>query len=255
MFDRLSCSYGSGVDQEWAADKLERFISAIDTLMDPDFRGREDEFDNKARALEPVVQIIMEAVAPGLSKYESPDDARIERWSIRWRPAKNAALWALGLVKDGAEAKERMRPDAPELLADQLHEWVWEAARPMWEASSYSTAVLWAAQSINARLQQKLNRYDISDATLCSEAFKIDEPKAERPRLRFHGDRTSETWRSLQEGAGFFGRGCFQAIRNPVAHSHQHPVSEQEALEELAALSQLARWIDQCTVETASITA
>jgi uncharacterized protein Ymh len=240
------------VDQEWAAIQLESFVSAIDTLMEFGRAGHlvADKADNTVRALEPVVQIIMEAVAPGLSKYESPDDA--ETWAIRWRPAKNAALRALGLVKSGAEAKERMRPDAPKLAADQLHEWVWAAARPMWEAGSYSTAVLWAAQSINTRLQQKLNRQEISDATLCGEAFSTDEPKPGRPRLRFDGDRTSETWKSLQEGAGFLGRGCFRAMRNPVAHNHQHPVNQQEALEELAALSRLARWIDQCKVETAS---
>lgn len=252
------------MDREWATWRLEQFVQLADLLMELDRAGSvvagdegetfrlahdTDEADNKVRAVEPVVQIIMDAVAPGLSTYESPDDA--ETWAIRWRPAKNAALRALGLVRDGAEAKECMRPDAPELSADRLHEWVWEAARPMWEANSYPTAVLHAAQSINARLQQKLERYDASDANLCGEAFSTDEPKVGRPRLRFDGDRTSETWRSLQEGAGFFGRGCFRAIRNPIAHNHQHPVSQQEALEQLAAFSRLAWWIDQCGVETA----
>lgn len=191
----------------------------------------------------------MEALEPGLSAYESADSA--ENWAIRWRPAKNAALRALGLAKSGAEAKEQLRPDAPDLVADQFHAWVWEAARPMWEAESQSTAVFHAAQAINARLQQKLSRFDISDASLCGEAFSADPPKEARPRLRFSGDRTSETWKSLQVGAGFFGRGCFQAIRNPPAHNHQHHLNQQEALEMLAALSLLSRWIDECQVEAA----
>jgi uncharacterized protein (TIGR02391 family) len=121
----------------------------------------------------------------------------------------------------------------------------------MWEANSYSMAVLHAAQSINVRLQQKIGRTDTSDANLCGEAFSIDGPKVGRSRLRFDGDRTSETWRSLQEGAGFFGRGCFRAMRNPVAHNHQYPITQQEALEQLSALSLLARWIDECVVEVA----
>jgi uncharacterized protein (TIGR02391 family) len=120
----------------------------------------------------------------------------------------------------------------------------------MWEANAYSEAVEAAAKSINARLQQKLGRFDISDTDLCLQAFSKDEPKEGRPRLRFDGDRTSETWRSRQEGAGAFGRGCFQAIRNPIAHGHEHRLTQQAALEQLAALSQLARWIDECTVET-----
>jgi hypothetical protein len=122
----------------------------------------------------------------------------------------------------------------------------------MWEAGSPATAVLHAAQAINARLQQKLGRIDISDATLCGEAFSTDPPREGRPRLRFSGDRTSETWKSQQVGAGFFGRGCFQAIRNPPAHNYQHPVSQQQALEMLAALSLLARWVDEGQVEASS---
>jgi hypothetical protein len=253
------------VDREWAERQLEAFIGAIDTLEQMGRVGSliadsesqmlklgndADETDNVIRSHEPIAELIMEAVQPGLSAYENADSA--DQWSVRWRPAKNAALRALGLVKTGAEAKEQLRPDAPDLVADQLQAWVWDAARPMWEANSPGTAVLHAAQAINARLQQKLGRFDISDATLCGEAFSTDPPKEGRPRLRFSGDRTSETWKSQQVGAGFFGRGCFQAIRNPPAHNHEHPVSHQLALEMLAALSLLARWVDECQVETAN---
>jgi hypothetical protein len=223
------------MDREWAAKQLQNFTGAIGSLDEFDRIGHliagderqmaqldsdRDETDDGVRALEPIAQIVMEAVEPGLSSYESADLA--ENWAIRWRPAKNAALRALGLVTSGAEAREKMQPDAPNLLADQLHPWVWEAARPMWEAGSRPTSVLHAAQAVNARLQQKLGRADISDAALCTEAFSTDDPKAGRLRLRFDGDRNSETWRSMQAGAASFGRGCFQAIRNPVAHSHQN---------------------------------
>jgi uncharacterized protein (TIGR02391 family) len=251
------------VDQKWAARQLAAFSWAIDNLVDRErtrgtWAGNEretlrvereiEEAESEIRTLEPVAQIVMDAVLPGLSGYERPEDS--DAWPIRWRPAKSAALRALGLVTNGAEAKERVRPDAPELVADRLHIWVWEPARPMLAASSYATAVLHAAQSVNSRLQQKLGRHDISDAKLVTEAFSLEAPKPGRPRLRFGGDRTSETWRSLQEGSGAFGRGCFQAVRNPIAHDHRHPVSEQEALEQLAALSVLARWIDSCAVES-----
>jgi hypothetical protein len=39
--------------------------------------------------------------------------------------------------------------------------------------------------------------------------------------------------------------GCAQGIRNPQAHPSED-ITEQEALEQLAALSVLARWVDQC---------
>jgi hypothetical protein len=250
------------VDREWAAAQLDDFVGAIDSLDELERIGHliagdetqmlrleadANETENTVRSREPIAQLIMESVEPGLSAYQSADSS--DTWAIRWRPAKGAALRALGLVKSGAEAKEQLRPDAPDLVADQLHIWVWEAARPMWEAGSQSTAVLHAAQAINARLQQKLSRFDISDASLCVEAFSTDAPKEGRSRLRFSGDRTSETWKSLQLGAASFRRGCFQAIRNPLAHNHQYDCSQQEALERLAALSLLARWVDECKIE------
>jgi hypothetical protein len=44
----------------------------------------------------------------------------------------------------------------------------------------------------------------------------------------------------------------FMAIRNVIAHEAEEELTEYEALEQLAALSLLARWIDLCSVETAT---
>ena len=143
----------------------------------------------------------------------------------------------------------RMRSDAPDLAADRFHPWVWAAAQPMWEAGSHREAVTAAARSVNARLQQKIARHDISDLKLCRAVFSMDPSKPDQPRLRFPGNRSSETWRSRQIGAGEFGAGCFQAIRNPLAHEHNYDIPAQHALEQLAAFSVLARWIEECVVE------
>ena len=43
------------------------------------------------------------------------------------------------------------------------------------------------------------------------------------------------------------GMGCAQGIRNPQTHPSDD-ITEQEALEQLAALSVLARWVDECDV-------
>jgi hypothetical protein len=50
------------------------------------------------------------------------------------------------------------------------------------------------------------------------------------------------------------GTGCFEGLRNPAAYEHELRLPEQIALEQLAAFSLLARWIDECTVETAPTT-
>ena len=47
-----------------------------------------------------------------------------------------------------------------------------------------------------------------------------------------------------------FGAGCFEGIRNPAAHEEQLDISNQVMLEQLTTFSLLARWIDECTVET-----
>lgn len=98
---------------------------------------------------------------------------------------------------------------------------------------------------MNARLQQKLERHNSSDTTLRREAFSRDDPAPGRPRLRFPGDRSSETWRSRQNGGVKFGAGCFEGLRNPAAHEHDLQLPEQVALEQLAAFSVLARPLDR----------
>jgi hypothetical protein len=45
-----------------------------------------------------------------------------------------------------------------------------------------------------------------------------------------------------------FAEGCYAAIRTPVSHDELDELPEHEALEQLAALSVLARWVDNSTV-------
>jgi hypothetical protein len=57
----------------------------------------------------------------------------------------------------------------------------------------------------------------------------------------------------MRQGVSDFGAGCFSAIRNPLGHRPNEEVEldEQTALERLAALSLLVRWIDEAQVERA----
>jgi hypothetical protein len=195
----------------------------------------------------------MNAAKHGLGNYVKVEDTHFshysdEYWDLNVKPW---ALQAIGVHELGAEARERMRPESPDLVADQLHPWVWEAAAPLWKAGSTQEAVHAAARSVNARLQQKLDRRSISDTALCREAFTLKDPEQGHPRLRFPGDPTSDTWRSRQQGAMEFGAGCFGGIRNPAAHEDKLCLNEQTALEQLAAFSVLARWIHECSVMAA----
>ncbi|MYE61489.1 MAG: hypothetical protein F4235_05505 [Candidatus Dadabacteria bacterium] len=59
--------------------------------------------------------------------------------------------------------------------------------------------------------------------------------------------RRNKSWTSAHQGAMNFGQGCALSIRNLNAHGTRE-LPEQEALEYLAALSVLARWVDECDV-------
>lgn len=119
----------------------------------------------------------------------------------------------------------------------------------MWGLGSAQEAVNAVAWSVNARLQQKLGRHN---AARCREAFSLKGDEWGRPRLRFPGDRDTDTWASRQEGAMSFGAGCYMGIRNPTVHEDGLDLPAQVALEQLAAFSVLARWIDECDVEVAT---
>lgn len=129
---------------------------------------------------------------------------------------------------------------------------MWEPAAPLWGAEARQDAVLAAARTVNRRLQQKLGRHDIGEMDLCMQAFDMKDPVAGKPRLRFDGDHNTPTWRARQEAAKYLAAGAFLALRNVAAHEDEVTWTEQEALEHLATLSVLARWIEQCTVERAT---
>jgi hypothetical protein len=245
------------MDREWTADRLREFVQDIDALVDHDFDPWNSDINpgrlDNAIAIELVMRDLMNAARSGLGDYAPPEAVSKTYVDADYWEAfpKKAALQAIGVLTLGAEAHEKLRPDSPDLVADQFHPWVWEAAAPMWFAGSRQEAVNATARSVNARLQQKLGRHNASEATLVREAFSLDAPATGRPRLRFPGDRASDTWRSRQQGGMQLGAGCFAGIRNPAAHEDGLVLTEQVALEQLAAFSLLARWIDECEVETA----
>jgi hypothetical protein len=48
-----------------------------------------------------------------------------------------------------------------------------------------------------------------------------------------------------------FAEGLFAGVRNPLAHESDTDLDEEVALEYLAAISVLARWVDEAVVVTA----
>lgn len=143
---------------------------------------------------------------------------------------------------------------SPRITALSLYHLIWGAAETQWTLGQPHEAVLAAAKAVNSQLQAKVSRRDVSEADLVKQAFSEKAPEPGKPRLRFNAIEDEKTRESMRGGALKFGSGCFCAIRNPVGHlpNEQIEMTEHEALERLAALSLLARFIDDADVETAN---
>lgn len=170
----------------------------------------------------------------------------------RWTRHREAAIRAREELIRAEEVKENLGENAPELSAAELHPWIWSGASSLWQSDHYREAVEGAIKKLNAETQNKVGRRDVSETDLFKQAFSLDDAKVGKARLRRVTPDDSDTYKSVQRGAMTFAEGVFAGIRNPLSHEADHELSEQEALEYLAALSVLARWVDGSEVETAS---
>jgi hypothetical protein len=169
--------------------------------------------------------------------------------STSWSSTRSAVLRVRGQLSHGEERRRIFpEPQGPRIQADQLHPTVWDAAKLLWSDNHRRAAIQAAGTAVDTMLQAKLNRYDLSGHALVTQSFSLDAPKPDEPRLRFKGFTPgSDNYKSAHVGAMSFGQGCMMAIRNLATHDLDEP-PEQEALERLAALSVLARWIDAAEV-------
>ena len=193
---------------------------------------------------------LIEEIAEAVDRDEGRD---------RFKPHGNEWQWAnayppterLAGILDQQETREALfEPSGPRLQADRLHRWVWDAAKNLWDDGHYGPAVHDATKAVERQTQIKLNRLDLDGKDLYAHAFSTKDPEVGAPRLRFAKiDKTKQLkrWTSAHEGAQYLGMGCAQGIRNAQAHGTDD-LDEQEALEQLAALSVLARWVESSSV-------
>ncbi|OLZ59578.1 TIGR02391 family protein [Amycolatopsis keratiniphila] len=242
----------SQLNREWAIGKLKDFIEVADLTYVPDAPNTigfwHYEFTNsktEVLAAAQIVEQILDRALPGWRTAEWEEPARQPMWRER-----EAAHRAIAQLEAQQELADNLGSGAPQLDAATLHPWVWGSVQGLWSSGHYREAIGAAARAINAQAQAKLGRRDASEAKLLSDAFSTNAPASGHPRLRIVADDGGDSFRSLHDGAGNFARGVFSAIRNPNAHEDGDEISESEALEQLAAFSILARWVDSATVET-----
>jgi hypothetical protein len=164
---------------------------------------------------------------------------------------RRAILRAEGILADREALAKALGPQGPELRATGLHPWVWETAAPLWASNHYRQAVATAAGNVSLKVQSKLDRWDVADDALMTEALSEKAPAPGKPRLRVPATPGRPFEEALQSGTLFYARGVYSIIRNPATHNVTEDWAEQRALEALAALSVLARVLDAATVQKA----
>jgi hypothetical protein len=157
--------------------------------------------------------------------------------------ARSAVERALGILRDQAEWRARLAPDAPSVIADQFHPSVWNAASAIWDTGQFRVAVQQAAVSLSAHIAAKAIS-SLTERELVQLVLKADAPGPGQTRLHLPGDKTTRTWRSRQDGLHLMAQGAFAGIRNVATHTSDE-WTEQIALEHLAVLSVVARWTDE----------
>ena len=238
------------INVEWARAELEKFRAAARPVRhdsgydyDPSYWTTAEDQETvlaQAHVVEPILCRLVPDW-PTMPVHGTNDS---------WDQHREGCTRALVALDREQEIRENLGEDAaPQLDASHLHPWVWEGARSLWQSGHYGEAVRAASRKVNAEAQNKLGRRDAAETTLLKSAFSTDPAKPGQPRLRLHPNDGSDTFRSLHAGAGAFAHGCYGALRNPGSHDPQDELPQDQALEQLAAFSILARWIDQAELE------
>lgn len=239
------------LDTEWAIAEIDKFLRVTDQVVPSSrggvafigtvMRGSHTEAAERAH----VVEKILDRVLPSWSKSRPERDGK-----YAW--LRDQASRAKAALQRETELAEKLGDDAPDMDAANLHPWAWENGSSYWNTGHFHQAVMQAAIRINAETQAKLGRMDVSETALFNEAFSLSAPKPGVPRLRLADESGGKTYGNLHRGARAFAEGLYAAIRNPGMHVPQESAGgeEQLALEQLAAFSLLARWVDEADVET-----
>jgi uncharacterized protein (TIGR02391 family) len=242
-------------DAEWAGSRLRFFIHAADAASSPQARPSRTVKDTDPELLESTaaarakaVEPILDRTIPNWRTVPPPEPKSTSPWA-QHRAVAHRALTALQLE---TELQDALCEVIPITHAGRLHPWVWQAARSRWASGHYSDAVVAALKKVNAEAQNKTGRHTITEADLFKQLFSPDPPKSGMPRLRLRDDEGSDTFKSAHRGAMALAEGLFAGIRNVVSHTvAETEPDEQHALEQLAAVSVLARWVHDARVETA----
>lgn len=138
------------------------------------------------------------------------------------------------------EAEARVRTIQFKFRDRRMHPEVLKYCRAELMQDNYFHAVFEATKGLAERIRE-MSGVELDGAALVDMVFSID-----RPLLAFNSLRT-ETERSEHKGFAALLRGCFAAVRNPLAHEPKILWDgEDDAADYLSMVSLLHRKLDDC---------
>ena len=194
-----------------------RILDFIQSFLTPGrFADRNDKFESHRSALNMVM---------ALSGLEYGADGQ-----FRNRPAAATLTEAERRIKT-IQAKFQGRRIHPEVLTYCIAELMQD---------NYFHAVLEASKGLEQRIRDK-SGLEGSGASLVDKVFSINEPV-----LAFNTLRT-ETEKTQHKGFAALLKGCFAAVRNPLAHEPKIMWDgEDDAADYFTLISLLHRKLDDC---------
>jgi hypothetical protein len=169
------------------------------------------------------------------------------------REVRLAAATARGRLRTMIDETEAAQDSAvPAFAPSAFHPVIWSAAAAHWTNHQYREAVRNGAEALTEHWRKQLGRMDVNGTKFWAETLampKTQGPKSVpiRPRLVWPGDASDQTVSSMRNGLKGLAEGLTATVRNPTTHTTDE-LSEQNAMERLAAYSVLAGLLDQCEV-------
>jgi uncharacterized protein (TIGR02391 family) len=200
--------------QHHCANHVLDFIQAL--LTPARFVGRSEQFEHHRQELNRIL---------GFSGLEYGNDGQFRQ---------------IQAVRTLDEAESRLRTIRAKFQGRRIHSEVLKYCRVELLQDNYFHAVFEAAKGLAQRIREVSGTY-ADGATLVDQVFSID-----RPLLAFNALRT-ETERSEHKGFASLLKGCFAAVRNPLAHEPKVLwQGEDDAADYLSLISLLHRKLDDC---------
>lgn len=146
----------SDIDRKWAISELLKFIIAIKIIRHSSLDifavinvGSEEAISSQAY----VVDRILDVVFPNW-RQDFPNPR-----ADQWRGYYEVALRAKTALERQAEIEEKLGDNSPHIAASQLHPWIWEGARSLWNSGHFREAVSAAVRKINAETQKLIQAF------------------------------------------------------------------------------------------------